>query len=372
MTYSVTKDILPIIWLSASDDYSPLHTPEFLKREYRLEAVRLSEVLDTQPERGTILAHAYTYPEEIERLKVFAPRSVRLFLVADETHRPDLLKAILRTPAISEVMRNYPYVDRWPTAQVARSLRASLLQTAQVPAGMWLGAGRAVVAGAVMTFRKYRHSHHLRASKLNVIGVPLGYTDDFVRGLRSLIATAGWRTLGDEESIISYLNEHEAELEGMKSHRLGFVGQIGKFQRRAGVRAAVLGGYQIGPIRQSFAAVGLDRDEAAIEYVSSLAVSRFALCPPGNYSGDSFRLAEATLLRSIPVETLSVMSEPDRGPSMWVGSGSVRGMSWRSAIAEIKGIDEQEAKRLADVAGQAYREHVALARCLVRGEQFEK
>jgi hypothetical protein len=94
---------------------------------------------------------------------------------------------------------------------------------------------------------------------------------------------------------------------------LTFSGQVGQVVRETAIRATstIPGSFIIR--RDSYGASNVlveDVRKKGLEYIHALKDSKFVLCPPGNISGESFRIFETVLLRRIPIVMDHVTSDP--------------------------------------------------------------
>ena len=323
-----------VLWLDANQKEAAPEAPSYFRRELGLNPVTLCGIDFEISRTAPLLAFVHVEPRSLLHLRDLPPRSVQLLVASDETYRIDLLEAITRTPAISQVFRCYPLFgsSRQPLARrlvVAASEARGLDMRAIRP------ALRAVVAGGVMERRVGRWTRQLEREGIGVTPLCLGYTDWFERGLAALAREEVLPQLPAEGSLIPYFTENADRILTSKSDELGFVGQLGSFQRQAGIRAAQKAGFPVGPVRDGFAGGRRDPALAAHEYVQQLLTSRFTLCPPGNYSGESFRLTEACLLLSVPVEAFPTLSDPFRPAFGEVAAPGIVASSWSKSLGIV-------------------------------------
>ncbi len=319
---------------------------------------------------GLILAHTYRDPDDVRVLRDFPDASVALLIESDETYDPKLAYAVRQTPAVAQVLRNYP-VHPQSSRRNARTLRYGTQEVLDAPLGSWPSGVRAIAAGLVMTHRHARlrrlYGHRTRVGG----GLPLGYTDMFVQGLQLAAARGVIPDPPSKGSLLPYLSGLRRELSARKSISLCFVGQRGRFQRAAGIDRASQFGWDVGPIRSGFEAAGQDRAEASFEYIRSLVDSRFALCPPGNYSGDSFRLTEAVLLGCVPVEVGHTLSDPLRPEALWHGGAGIVGRTWTEALHQLENVDPDLAERMSALAFGSLASAIDQASRLLRDDGTE-
>jgi hypothetical protein len=334
---SIANGQRPTLWLETDQTRPAPVAPSYFRRELGLVGITLRQMDFDVTESDPLLAHTDVYPETLEVLRMFPPRSVRLLVSSDETNRRDLAAAICSIPAISHVYRTYPLT--WERS--SRVSRLSLLtgELRRLPPRYLGRAARAFVAGNVVRKRTRWSSRLFRRRGITVTPLCLGYTEWFEMGLQGLAGEGLLPPIPQEGSLLTFLEANRERILERKSGQLGFVGQLGNFQRQAGIRAARALGYSVGPIRNGFGGGGLLNSQASREYVEQLMRCRFTLCPPGNYSGESFRLTEACLAYSIPVEVEPTLSDPSRPAFGAIAAVGVKAGSWQSALSRMSEIE---------------------------------
>ena len=291
---------------------------------------------------------------------------MRLFVDWDETFLPKLISDVAASPQVAELIRNYPiehsgWVDLAPNAVIAAR---ETLSGPGAPAHL---AVRSWTAGVAVARRKSQARRKLRRTGVLVRELTLGYTDMFVKGVKALSRRAGWGTLGEDESLLAYLVDRAEAITDLKSTDLAYVGQVGKFQRRCGIQMAQAMGYSIGPVRTGYGGQGASpTEDISATYVEAMAAARFALCPPGNYAGDSFRFGEVLLLGTLPVEVSRVISEPGRRHMRDIQEFTVTAPTWREALTRMSQMSESERRERVASARAAYVSRLAAARSILR------
>ena len=305
-------------------------------------------------------------PDQMRFMPEWPEDSVRLFVDWDETFLPSLISDIANRPQVAEVIRNYPIEDSGWADLVPNALVAAR-ETRSTPGASMKSATRAWTAGLVVSQRKSQARRKLRRAGVRVREITLGYTDMFVSGVKALSSRSGWAVLGEGESLLAYLVDRADELTSLKSTDLAYVGQVGKFQRQCGIHVAQDMGYAIGPVRSGYGGQGAaPTEDISITYVNAMAAARFALCPPGNYAGDSFRFGEVLLLGALPVEVSRVISEPGRRHMRDIQEHTVTAPTWREALAQMSRMSESERLERVDAARSAYVARLAEARAILR------
>jgi hypothetical protein len=137
------------------------------------------------------------------------------------------------------------------------------------------------------------------------VPMPLGYNDLFAESFCKV------NQVNENLSLVDFaLKRGPAE---DKKFDIAFVGQSGKLTRRVAIEAMsnVLQKELI--IRKNYGgAIGIYGAtlESGIESVHALMNSKFALCPPGNYSNNTFRISESLICGAAPMFNQGSITDP--------------------------------------------------------------
>ena len=237
-------------------------------------------------------------------LKDFPNRSVIVFFVSDETYGLTPNLRIILKESVESIYRDYPI----------RNLRG-LRGYARVVVNSFLVCGRngltykgliiAFVAGLVMLCRQLIIKVSAKLVKREIKHLPLGYTGWYSERLE--------REFGIANTLDFFTWSENQVKSGIPKQSLSFfAGQKGKFDRQMLLNQAERQG--LVPSRQFENFGGPTESHLRVEaqefYFEGLKESRFALCPPGNYSGETFRYLESLLLHSLPIRASKVLSDP--------------------------------------------------------------
>jgi hypothetical protein len=101
---------------------------------------------------------------------------------------------------------------------------------------------------------------------------------------------------------------------GFGRQEVTFSGQVGQVVRETAIRATERFPQASITRRKSYGAsnvLGIEVKKNGLEYLLTLRESKAILCPPGNISGESFRIFETVLMRRIPLAMNAVTSDPN-------------------------------------------------------------
>jgi hypothetical protein len=139
--------------------------------------------------------------------------------------------------------------------------------------------------------------------------LPLGYEGLFSNEYRAAFG------LSDSESLIHFAISQRNLFKAKKHHSEPyFSGQRGNFDRQLMLAEAMSVGINLDRIHKKFAAADypLGRKAATLNYINGIISSKFSICPPGNYSSQTFRFLESLLLWTFPLQKKYVLSDPLR------------------------------------------------------------
>ena len=224
---------------------------------------------------------------------------------ADETYLPGVNFQIIRNPAVSMILRSYPIPkiksSRFFVSQFAGS--RDLLQNLSF--SNLLEYLKLVFAGMVMVKRQVLIAVLERIYSKISVPMLLGYNDLFAESYCSV------NKIEKNSSLIEFAMDHMPIRE--KKNKIAFVGQSGKLTRRFAIKAME----NISPseliLRDNYGgAIGIYGAtlESGIENIQALKNSKLALCPPGNYSSHTFRIAESLICGAAPMFNQGSITDP--------------------------------------------------------------
>jgi len=188
--------------------------------------------------------------------------------------------------------------------------------------------------GCGMYLREQKIIFMIRKSGKSFYNFPLGYTDVFCKSILSIF---GDKNISSNQSLISQLFVSKV----IPASNLSFVGQVGQIVRLVAIRSAESAPGSTVIRRGQYGAGNYDNEYVQVngmEYVQMILSSKFVLCPPGNISGNTFRIHETVIARRVPL----VISNPPSDPNFESPVGEVFGgkkiWSWDKIISGISTI----------------------------------
>jgi hypothetical protein len=285
---------------------------EFWRREYKSEIIEkdglYQDVLAKLIHDGVCpVFQIDNDPIELEYLSSLPPNSLIVWCHSDERYDIGFNRNISQITSIRAVLRPYRLFD-FKFTDLLNSILKTVLNIKY--AKNFVFSLRVIlwqVRGFSMAFRQYRISRLFKKSHKNYINMLIGYTNVFAI---SLLVSEDKYNFSQNESLFEIVARTPNTF-GEKE--LTFSGQVGQVVRETAIRAAttIPGSFIIR--RNSYGASNVlveDVRKKGLEYIHALNDSKFVLCPPGNISGESFRIFETVLLRRIPIVMDHVTSDP--------------------------------------------------------------
>ncbi len=267
----------------------------------------------------------------LDFLKDFPPRSVILMLVSDEIYSARLTCRLLCKSAIYSIYRDYPLRGFSGLMKYPGTLIASVISCIRFKLKV-SSLLKAFIAGLAMLLKQLTITLFAKILRKPVQHLPLGYTGSFATNFQID------KHLKDDDSFIDFSLRviSDGEFEN-KSEETFFSGQRGNFDRQLFLETARHHGLGIRSIHSFFGGPEKleERVRAERDFFEGLKVSRFSICPSGNYSAESFRFLESLLLQSLPLMPAGILSDP-----LYRNSFS---RSWKlSSLLELKNFPEDK------------------------------
>ncbi len=243
--------------------------------------------------------------QEVLDLRGFPKRSLIVQFQADETYLPKINYQIIRNPAVAMILRSYP-IPKFKLFQLFKSQYFGFIDLLDnFSISNFVEFLKLFGAGIVMVKRQVFIAILERIYSKTSIPIPLGYNDLFAESFSKV------NKVHERESLVDFaLNKVPTK---NKKFDIAFVGQSGKLTRRVATQAMSKVSSKELILRKNYGgAIGIYGAtlESGIESVQALINSKFALCPPGNYSNNTFRIAESLICGAAPMFNQGSITDP--------------------------------------------------------------
>lgn len=304
--------------------------------------------------------------DELNFLSELPKNSFIGWLYADESLNLSFNKKVSRLESISIILRPYHL-----NPQKMRNIKSSLTYIAgnlkQIRSGVefikaflwfWRGLG--------MYSREWKIMQMMKRQNRLFYNFPLGYTDVFCY---SYLNTCGSETIDRNQSLLSRILPSKI----VQTKSLSFVGQVGQIVRMLAIRCAEIAPNSIVIRRDVYGAGNYETKDVRVnglEYVRILLSSKFVLCPPGNISGNTFRIHETVIARRVPLVISNPLSDPNfESPVASLFPGE-KITSWNKLITEIESVTPEKYQELVNTNFWVLNNQIKNARKFI--ENFEK
>lgn len=328
---------------SASPIYVSDSRNEFVSRELRWKHISRLE-FEQSRQTGDLLVNSYVFAigsslGELKILQKLPPKSIFVHLYADETYAPLLNFKLLRLKSVAAVIRSYP-IEEMSILQLQKNFFFSIQRNfGLVHFRKFRKYLRSLVGGQILVLRQMFIQLLHKFSEVQSIRFMPGYTNLFAASLMKVSA------LPDKgESIIVNSHLRKFVSEGSRTKEITFIGQSGSYWRRTAIESAIKifgvkkDNTDFFQIRDNFGGtLGANGAsiQTGIEYVKDLLNSTFSLCPPGNYSSNTFRYCESLICGSIPIIAEGIPCDPSFralfGPAL-----TCRKENWPRLLKQVK------------------------------------
>jgi len=301
---------------------------------------------------------------EFQFLSELPEKSIIVWLHSDEALDTTFNKKIIKLDSVSLILRPYhlnnPEIKNLKSSWLyfLRNIKhiKSIVEFSKMFIWFWRGLG--------MFFREKKIIEMLVKEQKPFHNFPLGYTDVFCR---SFLKITGSETFISNKSLL--IKEFDPKV--IPVNRLSFIGQIGQIVRTVAIRSAKKAPESKVITRTEYGAGNYENEvvqKNGIEYVQMVLNSKFILCPPGNISGNSFRIHETVVSKRVPVVISSPLSDPNfvsPVSELFIGN---RVQSWDQILKLLPLISEDQYISLLDSNFKILQNQIQFAKALIEKE----
>lgn len=245
---------------------------------------------------------------EFEFIASLPENSIILWCHSDERYDLEFNKKISELQAVRLVLRPYR-LHSLNSRRILRSFVQTIVNLQYASNSTFvLRVIRWQLRGLAMTWRQYRVVRMYRSKNLDFWNIPIGYTNIFAVSMLESFNQKG------VTPDLSLFEVSERNATGFGSTEVTFSGQVGQVIRETAIRATKKFPEASVISRTTYGAsniLGTEVRKNGLEYINILKGSKAILCPPGNISGESFRIFETILMRRVPLAMNAVTSDPN-------------------------------------------------------------
>jgi hypothetical protein len=294
-------------WLPSVDqsDRTEFST-EFLRREIGIRIFSGRSEIANQISRVTMGKKALVFTDSsvrnLKSLEIFPKNSVILFILSDETYNLKLNLRALMSSKTYAIIRDYPLGKLGAVLRLPIVLLSKLRRVRKYPSitGSML---KAMASGIYMTSAQLLFRSVSSLTRKRILEMDLGY------GLGFCKRYVDFFELNETGSVFEHaIQRNSQDTFESKVRHVFFAGQKGKFDRRLFLSEVNSAGITIDCIHDTYELGGSTENQD--KYFEGLRLSRFALCPAGNYSMRTFRYYESLIVGTYPLMERFTLSDP--------------------------------------------------------------
>jgi hypothetical protein len=274
--------------------------------------------------------------QEAREIEGFPKGSLIVQFHADETYLPKINYQIIRNPAVVMILRTYP-IPKFKMLKLFKSQCFGLIDLLEnFSIKNLFEFIKFFGAGLVMVKRQAFIAILERIYSKISIPMPLGYNDLFAESYSKV------NQIYENLSLVDFALNRVPEKN--KKFDIAFVGQSGKLTRRVAIQAMSQVSSKELILRKNYGgAIGIYGAtlESGIESVQALMNSKLGLCPPGNYSNNTFRIAESLICGAMPMFNQGSITDPICSYSYL--SDGILGLpkNWKKKLEVAVGFDQE-------------------------------
>jgi hypothetical protein len=277
----------------------------------------------------------------------FPKNSLIALLNSDEKYDYELFKSIIECDAFIGVIRQYKIHEKQKSHLtgviffgVFQSLKIIELITVKRTLG-WL------IEGLQMMRRQMRIESLSKKTNKAIIEIPLGYTNYFAETYLEMISQSKRVGYDKKHSLLEISMNNLNFLNSSKINTFVFIGQSGQIVRRHAIEALKKFNSTNLVVREGYGGVSNDENRRlriGEEYVDGLIGSKISVCPPGNISGNSYRIMESLICSAYPAVMNNILCDPlFESPVIEVLSGR-KPRTWSRYLKKLEEVPHAQLK----------------------------
>jgi hypothetical protein len=246
-------------------------------------------------------------PSELEFFRTFPNKSIVAWCASDELQDFQFAKTVSSIKSFALILRPY-HLNEIKLKNIFYSTKYLFYSTLYVKSQKeFLSLLKWFITGLNMGLRQEKIIRLFEKRGTKFVNFPLGYTDVFCKSYMKLI---GCKPSDVSKSLL----DKKMHTSIKPTLKFIFIGQSGQILRRVAIRALEKEPEAMIINRTKYGAGNYRSKETmkkGIEYVRLSLTAKFVLCPPGNISGNTFRIHESIVMRRIPLVIFHVTSDPN-------------------------------------------------------------
>ena len=280
----------------------------------------------------------------IEAYSHLPEKSIIALLNADEKYDCKLFESIMDCDAFVGVIRQYEIFGKKNSSSIT-SIFIGVLQNLKIKeittprrTISW------IVEGLKMKNRQIKMHKMAKVSKKFILEIPLGYTDYFAETFVGEIPNNLVSENDSRRSLLEFTEFNLPFFSSRKKTKFVFIGQVGQIVRRQAIEALKKRNSKILVLRDGYGGVSNDKNRTlgiGKEYVNGLLNSKISVCPPGNISGNSYRIMESLICGAYPAVMSNVMCDPLFESPVIEVIKTRKPRTWSAYLAKLESVSDE-------------------------------
>ena len=301
----------------------------------------------------------------IEEYSRLPEKSIIALLNADEKYDYKLFESIIDCDAFIGVIRQYGMFSKRSSSSITsiffgvlQNLKIKEITTPRRTIG-W------IIEGLKMKNRQLKMNKMAKVSKKFILEIPLGYTDYFAETFISEIPSNLLSKNDVRRSLLEFTEFNLLFFSSLKKTKFVFIGQIGQIVRRQAIEALKKRDSKILVLRDGYGGVNNDKNRSlriGEEYVNGLFDSKISVCPPGNISGNSYRIMESLICGAYPAVMSNVMCDPLFESPVIEVIKTRKPRTWSAYLARLESVSDEGLETCVLDNLTKFKSEIALAR----------
>jgi hypothetical protein len=205
-----------------------------------------------------------------------------------------------------------------------------------------------------------------------IIEIPLGYTDYFAETYLEMISHSERVGYEKNDSLIEISIDDLNFLNSLKINTFVFIGQSGQIVRRHAIEALKKFDSTNLVVREGYGGVSNNENRKlriGEEYVDGLIGSKISVCPPGNISGNSYRIMESLICGAYPAVMSNILCDPlFKSPVIEVLSGR-KPRTWYRYLKKLEEMPQAQLKEKVLENLSKFKDEINLAKLEIQALQ---
>lgn len=219
--------------------------------------------------------------------------------------------------------------------------------------------------------RQLRIKKETKYSGKSIINIPLGYTDFFAETFLSYLEREQSNEVSESDSLLEFAILANTQ-PSHRTYKFVFIGQFGQIVRQYAINALQKFDSKKLVVRISYGGVSNDENrklKIGEEYVNGLIESHISVCPPGNISGNSYRIMESLICGSYPAVMSNVLCDPlFESPVIEVLRGR-KPFTWHRYLKRLDKVPSAELQQKVVENLHKFREEISVANLQIEAFQ---